>query len=161
MGLDITAHGKIKFIRKIEADEDMDNIYKNNLIRFWVNPHFDGRCDDIDKDGVYTSDENFGFRAGSYSGYNHWRNTLAKLGGYNSAEAVWAKETSGPFYEIINFSDCEGVIGTEVSKKLCEDFKSYKEKAENFTDDPWFYKSYLNWLKAFEMASNDGCVSFH
>jgi len=50
----------------------------------------------------------------SYSGYNIFRNSLAKIGGYSDKD-VWAEPESyvdKPFFEIVNFSDCDGIIDT-------------------------------------------------
>ena len=37
-----------------------------------------------------------------------------------------------PFVELINFSDCEGVIGPEVAAKLAKDFADYEFSASAF-----------------------------
>lgn len=105
-------------------------------------------------------DQVHGFRAGSYSGYNVWRNQLAILAGYESARHVWEHIDIGPFYEIINFSDCEGVICAKNSKKLHGDFLKFAEAAEKH-EDPRFNDLYKEWMHAFLLASEDGCVEFH
>ena len=66
---------------------------------------------------------------------------------------------SGPFFELINFSDSEGFIGTAVATKLLADFKSFHDKAEIIGDR--FFEQYKHWQSAMEMASNNGCISFH
>lgn len=130
--------------------------------------------------------EYYGFPCGSYSTYNEWRNNLAIMAGYGSANNVWRDETFDttikypnprllklkklkgeeiniievkPFYELINFSDCEGIIGTEISKKLYKDFVNFEEFAKK--ENEFFYKKYKDWMKAFKVASNNGVVSFH
>jgi hypothetical protein len=64
-----------------------------------------------------------------------------------------------PFYELINFSDCEGIIGPEVSTKLYNDFVKFEVVAKN--EEEYFYRKYKDWMKAFKVASNKGVVSFH
>lgn len=100
------------------------------------------------------------FRAGSYGGYNDWREQLAQLAGYASARHVWNDHLLGPFVELINFSDCEGVIGSEAAQKLATDFAAFNEKALKHKD-PWFYRMYRRWWMAFEIASDGGAVEFH
>jgi hypothetical protein len=117
------------------------------------------------------------FRAGSYSGYNQWRNELSIIAGYDSVDQVWKdfdsnirlvklKRIEGenaklkPFYELINFSDAEGLIGPEICKKLYQDFMDFDDKAKE-VEDSWIYEKYLEWKEAFKVASDDGLVAFH
>ncbi|PSE43969.1 hypothetical protein C7G91_04810 [Acinetobacter nosocomialis] len=133
-----------------------------------LNSHFPNHAKELIDGGFYTFEEDYWFRAGSYSGYNNFREQLAKLAGYPALEGegnrhyhsngAW-KATSGPFWELINFSDCEGVIGTAYSKKLLADFKQFDEKAKELGE--YFYESYSDWMTAFEFASDDGAVDFH
>lgn len=119
------------------------------------------------------------FRAGSYSGYNNWRKQLAIMVGYISDEYVWMdfekqirsiklksienkKIKMKPFYELIYFSDAEGVIGPDISKKLYSDFVEFDDKAKEFGSNIYyFYSSYVDWKEAFRVASNNGAVYFH
>jgi hypothetical protein len=114
--------------------------------------------------GVYRASEEHSFRAGSYSGYNWWRNELARMAGYpgrdNRGETsycldCWEGKT-GPFSELINFSDCEGTIGSEYSTKLARDFAEFDAKALAMGEE--FYESYQDWRKAFELAADNGAV---
>ena len=63
-----------------------------------------------------------------------------------------------PFYELINFSDCEGFIGPKTSAKLAKDFAAWQEKAG---ERGWFSEKYAQWRAAFELAANGGVVQFH
>ncbi|MNJ79827.1 hypothetical protein D3C77_779790 [compost metagenome] len=49
------------------------------------------------------------------------------------------------------------------SAKLAKDFADFDERAKYFDgdEDGWFYKKYLDWKKAFELASDGGTVDFH
>ena len=79
-------------------------------------------------EGVYSSECVGSMPSVPYSTYGIWRNNLAKFAGYGSAENVWDSYKSGPFYELINFSDCEGfIIGPTVSK-LHKDFSENKDR---------------------------------
>lgn len=116
--------------------------------------------------GVYRATEEYGFRAGSYSGYNWWRNELAKMAGYAAREH--RGETSycldcwdglaGPFSELINFSDCEGTIGSQYGAKLARDFAEFDTRAKAMGEE--FYESSREWRKAFDMAADNGAVIF-
>ena len=72
----------------------------------------------------------------------------------------------GPFYKLMNFSDCEGVIGQETAEKLYRDFirykKAYREYVEKFSDDPeWFKYIYDKWTEALLYADVDqGAIVF-
>ena len=91
----------------------------------------------------------------------------------DGAEEVWRtmsdqlyKPDSPPFLELINFSDSEGVIVPDVSKKLYNDFVNYEntikqevdkwflkihpEKIYGVDDTKWFLSKYEEWKKVFE-----------
>lgn len=79
----------------------------------------------INADSVYSWEESFDFRAGSYSGYNWYREKLGEL----NAEA---------FREQIDFSDCEGVIGSVVANRLAKAYWENASKAICFSDNKSF-----------------------
>ena len=68
---------------------------------------------------------------------------------------------------MINFSDCEGAIGTVVSARLYRDFVENEEKANNFPANPsnfdkeYNLETYKKWKEAFRLASDAGVVIFH
>src|SRR5262249_17833337 len=77
--------------------------------------------------GVFRFGRAFHFRAGSYSNYNWWRDQLSRMAHELSAHEFWlieprAKVTRRAFVELIDFSDCEGIIGPVVADKLARDF---------------------------------------
>lgn len=179
MGLDITAHKQLSKIDCVfdasgnpihpETREELDFAFQAS-----VHNDFPGRSGSVEDGAFYNAGDSFGFRAGSYGGYNAWRNELAKLAGYPARpfdrfgtgnvqqrhdQGAW-EAASGPFWELINFSDCEGVIGPEVSAKLAKDFADHQEKADQHESE-YFRESYSDWRKAFEMASDNGAVDFH
>jgi len=148
MGLDITVYRNITPVENPKLDEYGD--LEGDVFKAYANDGFPGRAEGVENGKVYGYAETFGFPAGSYSGYNNWRNNLAKLAGYASAESVWENVTDGPFADLINFSDCEGIIGPVVAKKLLNDFLQFDEKAKTHAPNTWFYDSYKNWTKAFD-----------
>lgn len=155
MGLDITAYRNIKRIGDYNPDYD----WENGEFTLYPNNDFPGREDGIAR-GTYTATDSMDFRAGSYGGYNAWREQLAQLVGHKTARDVWGCPQPGPFVELINFSDCEGTIGPETSKKLAQDFSDFQHIADAH-DDEWFIDRYNLWRKAFEMAADNGAVEFY
>jgi hypothetical protein len=174
MGLDITAYSKLAK-NVLALDEDGEPLLENYLdthAKAWINPDWPERGEGLEDDAWYTYGQSMGFRAGSYSGYSDWREALAKLAGYPETEtesasfgarylssaACWNGAT-GPFSELIDFSDCEGTLGPVVSKKLLEDFVTFDLAAR--TIGGRFYERYAEWKQAFELAADDGMVCFH
>jgi hypothetical protein len=165
MGLDITAYKKLTpVVGELKRDEYgcLPDQYWEPHALDWSNRTFPGSGNGLSENAVYKYDDCFGFRAGSYSGYGQWRDDLARFAGYGSAKECWDKAANGPFYELINFADNEGVIGPIVAKKLAKDFADNAERAKSFAnDDTWWLEQYTKWQKAFEMAADDGAVDFH
>lgn len=156
MGLDIVAYSGLRALSPSEIKWE-DN-YPTNGIVFYLSEHFQDQYMGLDEDAVYAENNSFSFRAGSYSGYNNWRGKLEEF----AEEHLFG----GEFDELINFSDCDGTIGPFVSAKLHNDFKVNLAKAEEFSntlDGDWkeyFMEKYHDWMKAFEMASDNGAVMF-
>jgi hypothetical protein len=156
MGLDIT------YYRGLEQTDYAPRDQYGNLSFYWMyfeprhmsasEEHWPGRGAPIKLDAIYRHLERGNFRAGSYSGYGEWRRWLSTIAPLPA------------FAELINFSDCEGVIGSVVASKLAKDFAEYEnvalEKAPA-NDGDWFVGQYRKWRRAFETASVDGAVEFH
>ena len=153
MGLDIVACDSMTLCE----DEEGYHI--------WENDDFPGRFPNC-VEGWYDLHNTISFSAGSYIGYNIWRRKLARMAGYKpdpdnpqygEAGGAWIL-SNGPFWELINFTDCDGSIGPSVSEKLAKDFANHDPK--KFTDDEKFIELYELWQKAFELAAKGGCVRF-
>lgn len=177
MGLDVSAYKKLSPATDAEAfDADGELKWEGDADLFvqpYINKHYPERAADIKHRQAYRYGESESFWSGAYSRYNRWREQLAELAGYQETEAerygqaiksfaetVWRNPIPGPFMELINFSDCEGVIGTTVSKKLAKDFADFQEKADAHECDH-FKAKYKEWREAFEFASDAGLVEFH
>ena len=163
MGLDIRCYtGLTKTDWKLNdrgdvLDEKGNKVTKTTFSRYGGG-EFESRCYDLEPDVVYTTNQpDFGFRAGSYSYYNQWRNQLAEVAGFSSAKDAW-EANGGPFWELINFSDCDGVIGPTISAKLNMDFILFRDKALKMGDE--FMQNYDDFQTAFAMASRAGAVVF-
>ncbi len=74
MGLDITAYKNLEKVRDFtDPDEDY---YSEGLTHLYANPDFTAHFEGLDEKALYKAEETHGFRAGSYGGYNEWRNGL-------------------------------------------------------------------------------------
>jgi hypothetical protein len=179
MGLDISVWANVQKVAPDVLDRIMEDpdgpregIY-NELGRdgIWIPEveNFPGRVAGLELGMAYLGEKVFSFRAGSYGGYNMWRNQLAQLAGMKSAQEFWNLELEQqkkfPFWQLVNFSDCEGIIGPEVSAELAKNFAEFDERAKVFDPDTggWnsFYERYKEWKLVFETASEGGLVEFH
>jgi hypothetical protein len=162
MGLDITAVRRAVFDH--ETKDSCDH-WPEEIRRVYANPDFPGRADGL-VDGCYRYESRFDFRAGSYSGYNQWRHELCRLALGCDPSEVWRnreQHVDSPFVELIDFSDCEGVIGPVTSARLLADFEFFAEAAERHAARTalwWFHEGYDNWTRAFRMAAGDETRAF-
>ena len=161
MGLDISYYEGL-----IPADDASQEDRENSEVQSWyvANPEFD-TLDGLDYKYVRGIGNQGHFRAGSYSGYNAWREWLANVVHGLEPREHWNnsdKYKGTAFYELIHFSDCEGVIGPKTSAKLAKDFADYQSDIDALPDDDgWYKKAYREWRHAFETAAETGFVEFH
>ena len=167
MGLDITVLVDPKLVTAGAPDPN------SNYRGYWVykHPSFPKQFEGFEE-GVYEG-ETWGFRAGSYSGYNEFRQYLSLVGMNAAPETVWGdtkKYLKKPFFEQVNFSDCEGSIGPVVARKLAKDYADNREsfvkfiemKFKDTTDREYFINKYDEWSMAFsEAGATNGAVLFH
>lgn len=167
MGLDIIAYQEIKLIGICDEDEyDNCEDWQTTVHIFptYVNgSHFPEQLQDSDlkSNGVYEYDAAFGFYAGSYFGYNAWREQLAIRFTLAHPKNIWARPDDfkdRPFYFLVNFSDCEGIIAGQATHKLAADFEEHQERAESIGG--LFLEKYNAFSKAFHMARENGFVRF-
>lgn len=162
MGLDITAYSQLKDTgRPFDWDKDEGNAYIPHN-----HPDFAERCTEFTPWNSLEYEDELRTCIGAYSYYGAWREKLAKLAGYPPvtgrlfphSEGAWAS-TEGPFWELIDFTDCDGVLGTTVCQKLAKDFAAYEESARLLGDEDFLY-TYLQFKAAVEFASDGGAVVF-
>jgi hypothetical protein len=166
MGLDITAHAAVLLT---EEHELTDECWDKGHVHIGETPFehalgslLPGRC-------YSTAGESLEFRAGSYSGYNIFRERLSQAALGVAPIALWNDPDSyrfRAFFELINFSDCEGQLGPEVCAKLARDFAEQRERvrprlldADEFHD--YYGEKYDDWHAAFRLAAGTGVVVFH
>lgn len=157
MGLDIRILKGLKKVDNPELDEyghpvNEDTQWKPGTNMKWSESIWPGREKPLSYNDVYEYEKDEWFYAGSYLGYNWWR---AKLNEFSGNVA---------FQELIDFADNEGVIGSELSKKLYDDFRTYHNQALEFSktinNGEWWFKKYCDWEEAFKMAKDGGAVEF-
>ena len=168
MGLDILAFERVTLTDEHPVEDEEGNycgdaddhypIYAQGDYQKQLGGLLPNRCYD-------TSGKTFHFRAGSYSGYSAWRDALSIAGLGVPSMRVWQEPATWsicPFYELINFSDCEGVIGPSMAYKLARDFRIQREtvRPRLLAQGAWYAELYDLWQEAFELAANTGMVRF-
>jgi hypothetical protein len=154
MGLDISA-----YVNATPAPDANPNDF-DSVARASVESAHVAQADGIEHGALFTFDKEIRFRAGSYSGYNRFREELAGLVGY-VPQAAWSGQVSeeSPFYPMVNFSDCEGTLGPQTCARLAKDFADHQDKADEIGG--YFAEAYSQWRRAFEEVAGNGFVSFH
>lgn len=162
MGLDIQAFSRARFVAP-KAEDDYEEHEEEHVYIYSLDwpDRLDGR-----EPGWYAVDgEWMHFQAGSYSGYNRWREQLSEAALGVLPQAVWKDPDAfagQPFVELINFADNEGAIGPKTSAKLLADFQRNPDLPSKVQDEPfdWFDRKYREWSEAFALAADDGFVRF-
>lgn len=180
MGLDITAYSNLKSIGRHVTDDDewcdedghiMAFAYDSFPQSFRGIPVLAERFvsgSTLLEGGCYVATdatETISFRAGSYGGYNNWRQALADRfnpvsRGWDHGPTMTEPDPNKPFYELIWFADNEGTIGPEAAADLLEDFRTHAE-SYRVPGAGRYPETYQNWTRAFELAADGGLVRFH
>lgn len=163
MGLDIIAYSELKKNEYLStmSEEDREDLDINCLIMSPVlteiDEAFPGRAEPLKYNGdIYTCGSYKEYGIGSYGTYGWFRRALETF-----------SENRDCFNELIDFSDCEGVIGSVVSEKLYEDFSSNAESFEQWVYQKYsvvegelLLRMYYKFESAFEIAKDGGAVEF-
>lgn len=184
MGLDIMAISNLE--KKFKLDEKLKALpfevrpeVKKTRIKIDATPYgseYGGfnKCEDMEG-GKYTetdTTEEHHFRAGSYSGYNRFRRFLCESLVGVEVETLWASPDlykDSPGFEMINFSDCEGILGTGVCKKLYPQLLENRNKFESYLENRfsdggdevrWEMATYDDFLEGFRLGSENGIVVY-
>lgn len=158
MGLDISFYSKAKLV--LPADRYDEEQERDGRDYFYVLDEFRAQADGLVSGWYATEGEHGGFRAGSYGGYNRWRDSLSQLVLGVPAERVWHSPVLyDRCVELINFSDCEGVIGPVTSEKLAADMCAVREQFFSASEE-YDQRTFDRFLNAFTVASRGGLVQF-
>lgn len=166
MGLDITAYSRLGEL--VQTDFSPEPVDFDSCEFICPNRSFLAQADGI-VEGWYRIDESdsHSFRAGSYGSYSQFRGEVIRsLHGISDSEYWNDKSFDGtPLRDWLHFSDCEGVIGPKTSRKLFDECMSVNDKVvaqlRANGDDAWYLVEKWNeWVKAFSLAADGGCVVF-
>lgn len=184
MGLDIIALSNVEYV-----GDDIDDEEEGN--GDWYVGDCDGQ-NDMQPGNYAETDQTecHSFRAGSYSWYNRWRDHLAFAILQVPPSAIWENPENyrgQPLIELINFSDCQGGMGSAFSAKLARDFAAHADRVRQYLKNPatddhfryelmpglmrpelhmgpldrdWFLEKYEDWQKAFVLGAQSGVVIF-
>lgn len=97
----------------------------------------------------------------SYSGHSYLRDLIADKFLDTTPEEIWVNPDEfkdKPFFELINFSDCEGVLGPVACRNLADDFNSHPDLDSG---DSFYDELYKDFGKSFNIAADTGVVVFH
>lgn len=168
MSLQIYAYSGLALVPGEPHDPNNDT--PDGMLWALVNPNFPGRADDLIDRRLYSYDRRVNVFDGSYGGYNDFREWLAKIAGYPAVltkdrgarhDAACWERNGGPFWELINFADNEGCIGTAVCKKLAADFAAFQRHADSDRNvDSFYFRRFYNNLRlGIDLAAaNNGCL---
>lgn len=141
------------------ANADVLGVFENSEM------YVGGACYDV------SDSERHGFAAGSYTGYNAWREDLAKAFHGVDPGTIWADATKyadQPFYELITFADNEGCIGPDAARDLLADFEAGQGRWSDYWAArdvrssllTWNIERYEDWTQACRLAARDGLIRF-
>lgn len=141
-----------------EVDEDGDVVdFSLNITDIRIpnsHPIFALRAPGLVDGGYYLYSDAEGMDHGfGYSNWHAFLREIKELSGYTGAE-------SDPFHELIAFSDCEGTIGADASRRIAKAFADFDHKASPPERRPSFYSRYEAVRRLFDCAADDGFVSF-
>ncbi len=152
MGLVITAYNKLKVIKDLSDNwYDLDDCDEyDNYLLLYDNPDFPDRASPFNSKNVYDGSKCEYLYRSTYSGYSRFRNWL---------EELFPLDQYPDIDLLLNFSDCEGTIGTEACKKLAQVF------AQSKVPLPYHHLEYgknlFNLHKMIIFACDDGCLHYH
>ncbi len=168
MGLNVSAAKQLQLLGYAVNWDAAYEQFDEDVIHINVNADFPDQQAGLplqaDQIAVFAYAERRHFFSASYFGYNLWRQQLSQTMCQREPEAIWNQRNDPavralPFYELIDFTDCDGEIGPIVARKLAADFAAHQTQADEVADD-WFRQSYANFRAACEFAADNGVVRF-
>lgn len=173
MGLDITAYKNVKLIENpYMGSTGEPDVWANQVYIDVGNSEWE-QGDDLEAGRVYEFSDVISVYSSSYSTYGRLRDELARIAGYEPLIAgskylgiysarVWHDCHNGKrgiLSELINFSDCEGEIGTKSCRKILNDLHTVSKKTGELNE--WDQGLLTDLIQTFEFAAVDGFVQFH
>jgi hypothetical protein len=163
MGLDITAYRQIRRIADWpEGAESIDDVADygddgyvfNGRPVFAVYPDatqgFPEHAADL-APGLYTYAEQTSFRAGSYSGYNAWRDALSRAALGLPAKQVWS--------DFDRHRHRERGVAWLINADIRAHESAIRDRGGVIVS--WFGDGLDRWIAGLALAADDGVLSFH
>lgn len=168
MGLDILAYSGLRkdkeLTYRLNKEKSHLDYEGDELIMYpqlsYIEEAFPNRANPLEYNGdAYDYEDCESFCIGSYSTYGQFRLTL---------ESFASKVGTTVFDSLIDFSDCEGVIGSALCEELYNAFVFYEDEYEKYIDasfnDEMFnsilMRIYHNFEQSFEIGKDGGAVRF-
>lgn len=148
--------GEFEFENEQEIRDRRTQKLLPHLIGFRIDPKYKDWAAGIEPGQAYSYLSQENFHIGSYSYIAPFRDWLSRL-----VENGLTDEPGDPFYELICFSDCQGTINAKISAKLHQDFVQFHAKAKTFSEAVYHILAYESFMRAFQIASLSGAVSFN
>lgn len=165
MGLAINAYRQLRLVDAKYDEETGDFISPTGeilrgVIGLYPNSDFPNHTHLTETSRIHKDNgEPNSIRVGSYSYYYYWRVAIATLFGNNVGDRSWLNIENAPFNELLNFSDCEGVITGGYLNKIQQDFNVYFELAEEKLPTHYF-ETYCEIKEMFDFAAPNGVIIF-
>lgn len=169
MGLSVSLYTNIK---RSDDPENDDGFLVNVASESWKY-----KVKNLEYEKYYSGDLDYGIVSYPYSAHYNFRVYLLQLS--NQVDYLTEPNSQSrhikdikwdslvpdkPFYELINFSDCEGCFDWEISEKLLTDFKKYELDSKNKgNENPLdrFHYHYEDWIRLLELSvEHKGVVVF-
>lgn len=159
MGLDVAVYGNVRIAETEDEIEDYD------FYTYQATPEWYYKCKALTLETKYMGEHLTSLRSG-YGGHMWFRMELLKLigredliDGHNIKwEELVADNSDVDFFELINFSDCEGCLDSDTSKVILKNFKKYEDKVKEMDKEERFPQLYEEWLEVFTEGAKDGSV---
>jgi len=178
MGLDIYYYSNLNFqFSSTTQYHSLKHKKQRRLAYLEVNPDFHQYSGSL-QTGFYTFQKAGHFCGGSYHLYNQFRDTLCWLANDRSAMDLImvanienGRNIAGDhFYELIFFSDAQGILDSNVCQHLYREFIVWRSRISlavstippqsDFDYAAWFMETYDHFCTAFRIASDGGCLYF-
>lgn len=144
-----------------EFDDNWDEHYGEGYFQARIPLYYAGHADGLVDQKVYKAESFKMTYAASGLHYRDWRWKLSCLVCDENGIVNFNKKTS--LEKLINFSDCEGIIGSATCAEILAGLNEYHKafnKMYSSKKEKHFRQAYASIKKAFELGANNGCVIF-
>lgn len=157
MGLDVSVY---RNLRKPTVEETENEEW--DVSTHVDHPSWKYKMNNFEADSYYMADRIDGADVRySYSSHSFFRNELCRITNWEMDFDNCEELKDKPFYEMINFTDCDGCLDWEIASILYKNFCDHEETARKEFNNRWFGK-YQDWKNVFKEGKEVGSlVDFH